>query len=552
MSSKENLRKLLVTNALPYANGPLHLGHLLEHIQTDMWVRFQRLKGHECLYVAGDDAHGTPIMLKAEELEISPEALIKKVYKEHLKDLNAFLISYDNYYTTHSPENKILSEQIFNLADQKGLIEKKEIKQLFDTKKEMFLSDRYVKGDCPNCNALNQYGDNCEICSSTYSAIELANPISQLSNSIPELRNSEHLFFNLKKLKQEIQEWLLSSDIQEPVINKMQEWLSADLRDWDISRDIPYFGFEIPSHPNKFFYVWLDAPIGYIASTQNYLSTTNSHQTLLDIWGIKSEYEIFHFIGKDVMYFHTLFWPALLDAGNFKKPEGVYVHGFLTINGEKMSKSRGTFILAKDYVKYLNPEYLRYFFSTKLGDGIEDIDMNLDDFKQRVNSDLVGKYINIASRSAKFINNNFSNTLSDELDKPELIDEFIDSQELISNLFEKRLFSKAVREIMTLADKANQYFDSKQPWVIAKQDAKSKEVQKICTTTLNLFKILSIYLHPVIPNITNDAFKFLNLKKQSWNEISSLLTSSKINKYEALIYRIEGKDLDSIQNESKV
>ena len=552
MPSKETLKKLLVTNALPYANGPLHLGHLLEHIQTDIWVRFHRLKGNQCLYVAGDDAHGTPIMLKADELGITPDKLIKDVYLEHKKELELFLISYDNYFTTHSEENRILAAEIFKKATNKGLIEKKEIQQLFDTEKQMFLSDRYVKGNCPNCNTANQYGDNCEICSATYNAIELKNPISQLTNSTPELKRSEHLFFKLSKLKKEIQIWLKQSDIQESVRNKLDEWLSGELKQWDISRDAPYFGFEIPDNPNKFFYVWLDAPIGYIASTANYLTKNNLNLKLSNIWGPNSSYEIYHFIGKDVMYFHALFWPAILDAGGLKKPNGVYVHGFLTVNGEKMSKSRGTFILAKHYMKHLKPEYLRYYFASKLSDGVEDIDMNFNDFQLRVNSDLVGKYINIASRSAKFINNNFNNELSQTLDNPELIKSFIQANTSISNLLEKRLYSKAVREIMTLADQANQYFDAKKPWLTAKENPKSREIQEVCTTTLNLFKILSIYLSPILPEITNNAFKFLNLEPQSWKDIFKTMTSSKINKYEPLINRIETHDLISIQNESKV
>ena len=551
MSSKENLKKFLVTNALPYANGPLHLGHLLEHIQADIWVRFQRLKGHECLFVAGDDAHGTPIMLKAEELGLTPDELIQNIYKEHTEELSKFLISYDNYHTTHSEENKELSEEIFKSAEKKGLITKKNIEQLFDITKDMFLSDRYVKGQCPSCGAKEQYGDNCEVCSATYDACELVDPISQLTDTKPTLKESEHLFFQLTKLKTQIVSWLNQSDIQTSVINKLNEWLSGELKDWDISRDKPYFGFQIPGYKDKYFYVWLDAPIGYIASTKNFLKNSNSSFNLDDVWGIKSEFNIYHFIGKDVMYFHTLFWPALLSAGEYKMPNGVHVHGFLTVNGEKMSKSRGTFILAKAYLKFLEPEYLRYFFASKLSNGVEDIDMNYEDFRQRVNSDLVGKYINIASRSAKFINKNFDNKLSGKLDQPELVQSFVNKSNLLDELYNKRLYSKAVKEIMTLADQANQYFDSKKPWILIKEDPSSQEVQEICTTTLNLFKILSIYLNPILPKITNGAFNFLNLKLQTWEDINSIIVDKRINKYEPLINRITEDNLKSIEKEAK-
>jgi len=510
MSLKEKNRKILVTSALPYANSPLHLGHIMEGIQTDIWVRFQKINGHECTYVCADDAHGTPIMLKAEELKITPEELISQIYKDHKESLENFNIDHANFHTTHSEENKELSELIFRRLEEKNLIESRVIKQLFDKEKDMFLSDRYIKGTCPKCKADDQYGDNCEVCSGTYDATELLKPISVLSESVPEVKDSEHLFFKLSELKDSINNWIDSSFVQPQVVNKLSEWLDGELRDWDISRDKPYFGFAIPGHEKKYFYVWLDAPIGYLASHKNYLDKIGDTNTFEECWNPDSDYEIYHFIGKDIMYFHTLFFPAMLKHSDFKTPDGVFVHGFLTLNGEKMSKSRGTFILAKTYLDNLDPEYLRYYFATKLGPGVDDVDLNLEDFKQRVNSDLVGKFINIGSRSAKFINKDFHNALASQLHNPELVKKFITTASSIKVLYEARDFNKAMREIMSLADKANQYVDKMQPWVLSKANPKDEVVQQICTTSLNLFRILAIMLKPVTPELANKIAAFFN------------------------------------------
>ncbi len=450
MSQGSEKRSILVTSALPYANAPLHLGHILEHTQTDIWVRYQRLLGNECIYVCADDAHGTPIMLKAEELDITPENLIEDIYKEHKSTFEDYRISHDNFHTTHSEENRILSERIFNALQKNGLIEQKKINQLFDTTKQMFLSDRYVKGSCPLCNAKDQYGDNCEKCSATYDAVELIDPVSVISGTKPIIKESDHLFFKLSSLKEQIINWLNNSNIQDPVRNKLNEWLEGDLRDWDISRDSPYFGFEIPNYQDKFFYVWLDAPIGYLASHLNYLKKNDQEAKFEEFWNTKSKGEVFHFIGKDIMYFHTLFFPVMLSESNLKTPNGVFVHGFLTLNGDKMSKSRGNFISAENYINTLDADYLRYFFASKLGTGVDDIDLNLEDFRQKSNSDLVNKYANIASRTAKFLNKNYDGVLSNELDQPELIQEFLDKSEIISGLFEDLEFSKAIKEIMSL------------------------------------------------------------------------------------------------------
>ena len=546
MSLKEKNRKILVTSALPYANSPLHLGHIIENVQTDIWVRFQKLNGHECTYVCADDAHGTPIMLKAEELKITPEELISEIYKDHKETLEQFNIGHANFHTTHSEENKELSELIFKRLEEKDLIESKVIKQLFDKEKDMFLSDRYVKGTCPKCNADDQYGDNCEVCSATYDATELLKPLSVLSDSVPEIRDSEHLFFKLSELKDSINNWIDGSFVQPQVINKLSEWLDGELRDWDISRDEPYFGFSIPGHENKYFYVWLDAPIGYLASHKNYLDKIGDTETFKECWKPDSEYEIYHFIGKDIMYFHTLFFPAMLKHSDFKTPDGVFVHGFLTLNGEKMSKSRGTFILARTYLENLDPEYLRYYFATKLGPGVDDIDLNLEDFKQRVNSDLVGKFINIGSRSARFINKDFNNTLSSKLHNVELVEQFITTAAEIKILYEARDFNKAMREIMSLADKANQYVDKMQPWVLSKNNPKDELVQEICTTSLNLFRILAIMLSPVTPVLTDKIATFFKDDGYTWDSIDENLLNHKINQFKPLLGRIEDQNIEQL------
>jgi len=546
MTQDSEKRSILVTSALPYANAPLHLGHIIEHTQTDIWVRFQRLYGSECTYVCADDAHGTPIMLKAEELKCTPEKLVEDIYFQHKSTFKDYRISHDNFHTTHSEENKILSERIYNSLNENGLIEKKIINQLFDTEREMFLSDRYVKGSCPNCGAIDQYGDNCEKCSATYNAIDLKDPISVLTGSVPIIKESEHLFFKLSSLKTQIIKWLDNSRIQESVRNKLNEWLEGELKDWDISRDSPYFGFKIPGYEDKFFYVWLDAPIGYLASHLNYLKKRDLEAKFEDFWNPNSDKEIYHFIGKDIMYFHALFFPMMLSNADFKTPNGLFVHGFLTLNGEKMSKSRGNFISAENYIENLDPDYLRYFFASKLGIGVDDIDLNLEDFKQKTNSDLVNKYANIASRTAKFINKYYDSNLADELDSPEILDEFIEVSSKVAQFYENLEFSKAIREIMSLADKANQYVDSKEPWVLIKQEGNEQAVQSICTTAINLFRILTIMLHPVIPGFTNQATDFLNEKEFSWGSINKTLLGTSVKTFKPIILRIEEEQINNL------
>ena len=544
MSNITEKRNILVTSALPYANAPLHLGHILEHTQTDIWVRYQKLIGNNCTYVCADDAHGTPIMLKAEELNKEPEDLIEEIYVNHVNTFNLYNINHDNFHTTHSEENRTLSERIFNALNEKGLIEIRTIEQLYDTSRNMFLSDRYVKGSCPKCYAEDQYGDNCEFCSATYDAIELIDPFSVLSNTSPIIKESEHLFFKLSELKQEIVEWLKNSKIQNPVQNKLSEWLDEDLKDWDISRDSPYFGFEIPGHKDKFFYVWLDAPIGYLASHINYLNKQNSNE-FEKFWDPESNSEIYHFIGKDIMYFHTLFFPVMLSNANFKKPSGVFVHGFLTLDGEKMSKSRGNFISADDFVSVLDPEYLRYYFASKLSTGVDDIDLNLEDLKQKVNADLVNKLVNIASRSANFLNKYFNNELSKEIDNVELVEHFIKSSEEISKHYENLELNKAMKEIMALADKANQYVDKMEPWVLIKDERNLELVHRICSTALNLFRILIIMIEPVTPNLSKKSLNFLN-EELSWDSIKSPLLNHKINSFETLLIRIEDNQINQL------
>ena len=543
MSNSTEKRNILVTSALPYANAPLHLGHILEHTQTDIWVRYQKLIGNNCTYVCADDAHGTPIMLKAEELNKKPEDLIEEIYSNHINTFHLYNISHDNYHSTHSEENRVLSERIFNALNEQGLIEVKTIEQLFDTSRNMFLSDRYVKGKCPKCLAEDQYGDNCEVCSATYEAIELIDPMSVLSETSPVIKESEHLFFKLSELKPEIISWLKDSKIQKPVQNKLSEWLDEDLRDWDISRDSPYFGFEIPGYKGKFFYVWLDAPIGYLASHYNYLKKQNSNE-FENFWDPVSNSEIYHFIGKDIMYFHTLFFPVMLSNADFKKPSGVFVHGFLTLDGEKMSKSRGNFISAEDFAKTLDTEYLRYYFASKLSTGVDDIDLNLEDLKQKVNSDLVNKLVNIASRSANFLKKHYNNELSKEIEQG-LIDDFISVSNQVSIHYENLELNKAMKEIMALADKANQYVDKMEPWILVKDEKNLELVHKICSTALNLFRILIIMIEPVTPNLSKKSFYFLN-EEPCWNDIKLPLLEHKINSFEPLLTRIEDEQINQL------
>ena len=528
-STTDNARKIIVTQALPYANASLHLGHILEAVQTDIWSRFQNKSGNECLFFCADDTHGTPVMLKAKELGKSPEDLIKEVQRDHEETYKLYDINFTNYHTTHSDENKKYSEKIYLKAKENNLITRRSINQLYDEAESMFLSDRFVKGTCPKCGAADQYGDGCTKCGATYDVSELKNPVSAISGTKPINKESEHIFFDLPKKLETLKEFLATANLQKPITNKLSEWVNDDLQQWDISRDAPYFGFKIPEEDNKYFYVWLDAPIGYIASINNWATKNNIDMDSL--WSDNSEYEIYHFIGKDISYFHGLFWPALLSASDFKLPNGIFVHGFLTINGEKMSKSKGTGILAKEFAELCDPETLRYYFAAKLNDKVEDIDLNFEDYVQRINSDLVGKYLNIASRCSSFIEKN-SNELSDTFDN-QLLEEAIKQKEDIKECFESRNYSKAIRLIMDIADLTNKYINDNTPW---KKD--TKEAAHIATTALNVFNILSIYLSPVIPNITNGAFKFLNQDSQSFNDVE-LLLKNKINKYKPLLKRLE-------------
>jgi len=528
-NSKKTKRKILVTQALPYANAPLHLGHILEAVQTDIWNRFQNLNGNDSLFFCADDTHGTPVMLKANEMGIKPEQLIADVHKDHKSTYALYGINFTNFYSTHSDENKKFSEEIYIEAKKNNLITKEIVKQLFDEKEQMFLSDRFVKGSCPKCGAPDQHGDNCSVCGASYDVLEIKDPISILSNSKPIKKDSEHIFFDLPKKIDTLREFLNKSNLQTPIKNKLKEWLSDDLKKWDISRDEPYFGFKIPDEINKYFYVWVDAPIGYIASMDNWFKNNNIDTK--EVWSPNSNYEIFHFIGKDIAYFHGLFWPALLSSANFKLPNGIFVHGFLTVNGEKMSKSKGTGILAKNFASICDPETLRYYFASKLNDKVEDIDLNFEDYVQKINSDLVGKYLNIASRTSSFLKKN-ENKLSKNIDK-DLIKALTDEKVNVINLYENRKYSQLVRLIMELADNVNKYINNETPW---KKDL--DESVDICSTALNAFKIISIYLSPIIPSLTNKAYEFLNLKTCSFDDIENTLTGQ-INNYKPLLNRLE-------------
>ncbi|AKJ94700.1 methionine--tRNA ligase [Thioalkalivibrio versutus] len=541
-------RKILVTSALPYANGPIHLGHLVEYIQTDIWVRFQRSRGHEVIYVCADDAHGTPIMLKARAEGIEPEALIARVRQEHEADFADFRIGFDHYHSTHSDENRELAGQIYTALRDAGHIETRTIDQAYDPEAGMFLPDRFIKGTCPKCGAAEQYGDSCEACGATYSPLDLKDPVSAISGARPESRASEHYFFKLGDFEAFLREWTRSGRLQDAIRNKLDEWFDTGLSDWDISRDKPYFGFEIPDAPGKYFYVWLDAPIGYMASFRAYAA-----QQGLDFdawWGADSDAELYHFIGKDIAYFHTLFWPAMLHGAGYRTPSAVFCHGFLTVNGQKMSKSRGTFIRARDYLDHLNPESLRYYLAAKLGDSVDDLDLNFEDFVQRVNSDLVGKVVNIASRCAGFINKRSNGELAAELPRPDLHEAFVAEGEAIAEAFEKREFAQAMRRIMALADQANQYIDEAQPWVLAKQEGREAEVQAINTQGLDLFRILIVYLAPVLPKLAADAAEFLNLDDTRWASREPLVGRS-IQKFKPLMTRIEAETIDKLLEASK-
>ena len=529
-------RKILITSALPYANGPIHLGHLLEYIQTDIWSRFQKARGHECYYVCADDAHGTPIMLKAQQLGLTPEQMIAQTAVEHQADFKEFLIGFDNYHSTHSEENRAFASEIYQKLDAGGYIKRRSISQLFDPEKQMFLPDRFVKGDCPKCGALDQNGDSCDVCGATYSPTELKNPKSVVSGATPVLRDSEHYFFDLPAFEDMLQQWTRGGALQSEMSNKLQEWFKDGLQQWDISRDAPYFGFEIPGAPGKYFYVWLDAPIGYLASFKNYCDKTGVDFSAF--WKKDSSAEIYHFIGKDIIYFHSLFWPAMLDGAGYRKPTSVFAHGFVTVNGAKMSKSRGTFIKARTYLEQLNPEYLRYYFASKLTSGIVDLDLNLEDFAQKVNADLVGKVVNIASRCASFIAKKFDGQLSANLVEPELYAEFIAQGENIASSFEEREYARAIRDIMALADKANQYIDAKAPWVLAKDESKQQETHDVCSMGINLFRVLMHYLKPVLPAMAREVEAFLQVELR-WDSYQTPLLSHHINAFKPLMQRVD-------------
>lgn len=542
-------RKIAVTYALPYANGSLHLGHLVGFIQSDIWVRFQKMRGAHCIFISGCDGHGTPIMIQAEKLNISPKQLITEIHAEHKKDLDDFLIELDNYYTTDSTENQLLVETIYQRHLTKGNINKHTIKQAFDPVKEMFLPDRYIKGECPRCGAKDQYGDNCESCGATYQPTELKNPYSTLSGAQPIEKESEHYFFKLQHFENELKTWTQNGHLQEQVVNKLDEWFKIGLKEWDISRDAPYFGFKIPGENAKYFYVWLDAPIGYMASLQNYCQThTEIH--FADYWdpAHAAQTELYHFIGKDIMYFHTLFWPALLSGADYRTPTAIFCHGFLTIDGQKMSKSRGTFIKGRTYLEHLRPEYLRYYLATKLNDRIEDLDIQFDDFMQRVNADLIGKFVNIASRTASFINKYFSSTLSNTLSEQKLYDEFIKAGDTIATLYENREFSQSIRQIMALADLANQYIDEKKPWAAIKVPAQQQEVHAVCTMGINLFRVLMIYLKPILPEIAKKVEAFLNIKPLTWDDLTIPLLNHTILPFQPLAQRLEKAQIEALKN----
>jgi methionyl-tRNA synthetase len=532
-------RRILVTSALPYANGPLHLGYILETIHTDIWVRFQKLRGHECYYVCADDTHGTPIMLKAQSEGITPEQLIAQVNIEHKRDLDEMLIGMDNFGSTHSPENQALCNRMYLTVREGGHVDRRSVRQAYDQAANMFLPDRYVKGICPVCGTADQYGDNCENCGSTYTPADLKNPISVVSGTAPVWRESEHYFFKLSAFEQPLHAWVRSGAVQESVVRKLDEWFTQGLRDWDISRDAPYFGFEIPDAPGKYFYVWFDAPIGYLASFTQ-LCARNGLK-FDDFFAPDSSAELHHFIGKDILYFHTLFWPAVLQASKMRRPTAVHAHGFLTINGQKMSKSRGTFITARKYLQSFPAEYLRYYFAAKLGPGIDDMDMNLDEFATRLNSEIVGKLVNIASRCAGFIARTSGGKLADSLADRDLYAAFVSAGDSIARSYESRDTAAAIRDIMALCDRANQYVDSRKPWMLAKDPKNAAEVQSVCTQALNLFRVLMIYLEPVLPNMAARACAFFQERNWTWTAAAAPLLSTSINAYEALAVRLDLK-----------
>ena len=547
-------REILITSALPYANGPIHIGHLVEYIQTDIWARFQRMGGHRCWYVCADDAHGTPIMLKARQEGISPEVLIARVSEEHQADFAAFRVAFDNYHSTHSDENRHFASLIYERNRDAGHIARRTITQAYDPVEQMFLPDRFIKGECPKCGAADQYGDNCEACGASYSPNELKNPRSAISGAVPEQRESDHFFFKLADFEQMLKDWTRGGSLQKEVANKLGEWFDSGLQEWDISRDAPYFGFEIPDHPGKFFYVWLDAPIGYMASFQNLCDSLKGQAAGLDFdrfWSKDSKAELYHFIGKDIIYFHALFWPAMLAGAGFRVPSAIFAHGFLTVDGSKMSKSRGTFIKARTYLDHLNPEYLRYYFAAKLGSGVDDIDLNLEDFQFRVNADLVGKVVNIASRSAGFITKGFGGRLAATLPDPALFAQFTAAGAAIADAYERREYSRAVREIMALADRANQYIDEQAPWVVAKQPGREADLQGICTQGLNLFRLLIGWLKPILPGTAADSEAFLQVPPLTWADLAQPLLDHEIARFKPLMTRVEPAQVAALLDASK-
>ncbi len=541
-------RNILVTSALPYANAPLHLGHMLEQVQTDIWVRFQRSRGHHCRYVCADDAHGTAIMLSAEQQGVTPEMHIASIKALHEADSAGFSISFDNYHSTHSAENKAWSETIFKRLDANNDITSRSVVQAYDPEKGLFLADRFIKGTCPRCKAPDQYGDNCEVCGATYSPTDVIDPVSALSGATPIEKSSEHLFFQLSHFQSLLSDWISTDSLQTPIANKLREWVDAGLQDWDISRDAPYFGFEIPGHPSKYFYVWLDAPIGYIASHQNLCERTGDDFD--SYWQPGHDTELYHFIGKDIINFHGLFWPAMLASAGLRQPTAIFAHGFLTVDGTKMSKSRGTFIMASTYLEHLDPEYLRYYFAAKLGPHVDDMDLNLEDFVQRVNSDLVGKVVNIASRCAGFLRKRFGNQLSTQCTEPELIGDLITAGDSIAELYEARDFQRAMREIIALADRANQYIDEKKPWVLAKEEGREQDVQDACSVGINCFRVLMTYLKPVLPQMAEKSEVFLGLSLD-WTALNAPLQDHVINDFSPLIQRVDPDAVNAMVEDSK-
>ena len=541
-------RKILVTSALPYANAPLHLGHMLEQVQTDIWVRFQRSRGNHCQYVCADDAHGTAIMLSAEKQGVTPETHIANIKALHEADSAGFHVSFDNYHSTHSSENQAWSETIFKRLESNGHIAVRSVVQAYDEVKGLFLADRFIKGTCPKCKTPDQYGDNCEACGATYSPTEVIDPVSALSGSTPVEKASDHLFFTLSAFQDLLAEWVSGEQLQAPIANKLREWIDAGLQDWDISRDAPYFGFEIPGYSDKYFYVWLDAPIGYIASHQNLCERTGDD--FETYWQPGNDTELYHFIGKDIINFHGLFWPAMLASAGLRQPTAIFAHGFLTVDGTKMSKSRGTFIMASTYLEHLEAEYLRYYFAAKLSPNVDDMDLNLEDFVQRVNSDLVGKVVNIASRCAGFLRKRFDNQLSAQCSEPELINELISAGDSIAELYEARDFQRAMREIIALADRANQYIDEKKPWVLAKEEGREQDVQDACSVGINCFRILMTYLKPVLPVMAEKSEGFLGLPLD-WTDLKAPLEEHTINKFSPLIQRIDPDAVAAMVDASK-